>query len=255
MYNWFYRYKNINCIILESNETFDFVFEEGLTIKCPKDLWYLKEFWERIPHLLNGDLRYYKIKHNDIVVDCGAYIGIFTIYASKKAGEQGKVIAFEPDPLNFNRLLSIIKINNASNVIAINKATWSKNGKMNFDYRGKGTSTLFTNKKISPIVSKITSVNNIIKVPTVTLDKELSKIGNNRVSFIKTDIEGAEIETLKGAKKTLEKYDVNLAIASNHIVNGEYTRFEVEKILKKMGYFVKTEYPPHMTTYAWKNKN
>jgi len=232
MYNFYYKYKGICCRITKSEDCYEYVFGDTASIKSPKDVWYLKEFWERIPHLLAGDLGRYSLKKRDNIIYCGAYLEIFAVYASKHLGNSGKVIAFEPDPSNFQRLLEVIQMNKCKNVIAINKATWSKCGSMNFDYRGAGVSTLFVDKRKSPIVKNVKVAKNVIKVPVTTLDKEITKLGFNKIDFIKMDIEGAEIEILRGAKKILANNKVNLAIATNHIVDGEYTRFKVEKLLK-----------------------
>jgi len=64
------------------------------------------------------------------------------------------------------------------------------------------------------------------------------------------DIEGAEIEAIKGAKKTLKNNTANLAIASYHILDGEKTHFKLEKMLQKLGYKTETSFLQHLTTYA-----
>jgi hypothetical protein len=66
------------------------------------------------------------------------------------------------------------------------------------------------------------------------------------------DIEGAEIEALKGSINTLKEFDVKLATASYHEVDGKKTSNEVEKLLHKCGYDAKTTYLMHLTTYGCK---
>ena len=66
------------------------------------------------------------------------------------------------------------------------------------------------------------------------------------------DIEGSEIQALDGAKETLLKNNLNIAIASYHIVNGEKTCIALEKKLKSLGYETHTGYSQHLTTYGWK---
>ncbi len=254
LYPIYYHTHNIPCEIAGGDNYFEYRFSNGISLKCPKDMWNLDEFWSRIPHLLKGDLGAYNITEGDTIVDCGAYIGIFTIYAAKLAGKNGKVIAFEPDPVNYERTARNLEMNGVHNVILLNKATWSKSGKMKFDNKGLGTSTLFLDKSKSPIIPNPSAAKSVIEVPVVTLDEELRALGIEKVDFIKMDIEGAEIETVKGAKRILAQSDAHLAIASNHIVDGKYTRYALEKLLPEYGYETKTAYPQHMTTYAWKRK-
>ena len=92
-------------------------------------------------------------------------------------------------------------------------------------------------------------------MPIVALDSELIKLGIKNVDFIKMDIEGAEMETIRGCQNILLRDDVNLAIASYHLVNGKKTCFKVERLLKEMGFKTKTAFPEHLTTYATKNQS
>lgn len=192
-------------------------------------------------HAVDGYLKYYKINDEDIIIDCGAYQGTFTILASKLVGNKGIIISFEPDIDNYNKLLHNININDVKNVKTINKGLWSKNTELKLAVNNQGSSFFNENSLKS------------INVPVVSLDDQLGDLGIENVNFIKGDIEGSEIETIKGAKEILKKTNVNLAIASYHEINGAKTYFELEKILKTLGYSSKTEFPSHLTTYAKKD--
>ena len=69
----------------------------------------------------------FSIKENDIVIDIGAHVGYFTIYAAKKA-KNGKIITFEPSKESFNVLKNNLKINNIQNVIIENVGVGAKSG-------------------------------------------------------------------------------------------------------------------------------
>ncbi|MGB9980275.1 FkbM family methyltransferase [Methanobacterium sp.] len=191
-------------------------------------------------HAVEGYLKEYMIKDGDIVIDCGAYQGTFSILASKLVGERGLVIAFEPDTTNYKKLIHNLKINNISNVKPINKGLWSTNKILNFRNNYQGSSFFYDYHN-----------NNLItKVPVVSLDEELANLEINKVDFIKADIEGSEIELINGSKNILLNNNVNLAIASYHELDGNKTHIKLEKILKKLNYTSKTEFPYHLTTYA-----
>src|SRR5437764_1145672 len=70
-----------------------------------------------ITMLLASDLT-----EGDVFVDVGAHIGYFTILAAGLVGSTGKVLAFEPEPTNYEQLLRHIKLNDLSNVVVFNWA-------------------------------------------------------------------------------------------------------------------------------------
>jgi len=192
---------------------------------------------------VKGYLARYEIRMGDVVVDGGAYTGTFAMIAANMVGDEGKVIAFEPDTENHKRLLANIKLNGLKNVIVIPKGLWSSDTKLPFrDAHDPGSSFIFDEP----------GGDSIIDLPVVSLDRELERLGIEKVDFIKMDVEGAEVEAIKGAKNILAKSDAKLAIASYHIVGGRETSFELEKLLGNMGYRADTSYPEHKTTYAFK---
>jgi len=75
----------------------------------------------------------FKYKHPDNIkiLDIGAHIGFFSIYAAKNF-PKGNVFAFEPYPASFNRLNDNIKKNNISNIKIFPYAISDTNGKVNF---------------------------------------------------------------------------------------------------------------------------
>ena len=195
--------------------------------------------------LLRGYLKNFTLKKGDVIIDAGAYVGEFTIYAAKKVGETGKVIAFEPDSKNYKQLKENIRLNNLNNVIAINKGLWNENTILRFSKTSQSCTSFF-NSKIS---------NDLFEIPVIKLDDELDILNIETVDFIKMDIEGAEIEAIKGCMKTLNHNNVNMAIASYHIVNNNPTYIMLEKQLSEMGFICETNFPVHLTTYASRKKN
>jgi FkbM family methyltransferase len=217
---------------------FQFKFANGVMIRSYDDIA------SEIEIELRGYLANYDLKERDVVVDCGAYYGAITMYAAKLIGNKGIVIAFEPDTLNYQRLLSNIKLNALTNVIAINKGVWSKNAILQFNNENTASSSFLFHD----------TAESIIDVPVVSIDSELEMIGINKVNFIKMDVEGSELEAIKGAEQTLKNNDVHLAIASYHIINSQPSFTELEKLLTLFNYKAVTAFPEHLTTYAAKIK-
>lgn len=202
--------------------------------------------YENMADELKRSLKGYLAKHSlnpgEIVVDCGAYIGEFTLYAAKAVGSEGRVIAFEPDAANYKKLIANIGLNGLKNVIPVNKGLWSAEGVLKY----VGDSV----RGYSFMLGE--GAAGAVDVPVTTLDSELAALGITRVDFIKADVEGAELELIKGAGRTLGLNRVDLAIASYHTIGSKMTSPEVERMLQLLGYRTETAHPRHLTTYAEK---
>lgn len=135
------------------------------------------------------------IKKNNIVFDVGANNGYYTILASKLVGKNGKVYAFEPDPQSLKLLYKNIEINNCRNVIVVESALGNKKGKLilSQDISNPGESSL--SSKISG--KKIT-------VMVETLDQFVKKQKINKIDLIQMDVEGSELNVLRGGIQTLQ---------------------------------------------------
>ena len=123
------------------------------------------------------------------VVDVGANIGAFSLYqAITKHAE--RVIAFEPSPQVFPRLLKNVELNGLGNVTAINAAVGDMAGLLSFS---EGRMSM--NGHVSE--------SGPLKVPCVTLDGELRDIP--RIDILKIDTEGYEAQVLRGASDVLTR--------------------------------------------------
>jgi len=140
----------------------------------------------------------FKFNEGDIALDIGANIGWYSILLNKLMPESGKIYAFEPDPLNFKLLSENIKLNTATNVVAVNNALSDKNEtKKLYRYSSKNLgrhSLLDINKA------------DYIEVEALVLDQFLQNqnIDISKVKFVKIDIEGYEYFALSGASRVLD---------------------------------------------------
>ncbi|MFA5147078.1 MAG: FkbM family methyltransferase [Candidatus Omnitrophota bacterium] len=216
---------------------YKFSFDNGVVFKCHTDIS------DELKRTLPGYLARYGLKKGDTVIDCGAYTGEFALYAAKAVGDDGMVIAFEPDPYACKKIAENLSLNRSKNMLLVEKGVWSREDKIRFAGGTQGAN-LFS--------ERLADNKALQDVDVTTLDGELRKHGVTKVDFIKMDIEGAEIEALKGAGEILGKNNVHLAIASYHGVGGQQTYHELERMLKGYGYDVETGYPSHLTTYGWR---
>lgn len=129
-------------------------------------------------------------------VDVGAHIGRYTVMVAKTLGINGKVIACEPSPDTFSALMRNIRVNNLSNVTALNLAVGDRDG----------TGILYFHGTDPILHSLVRKAANSVPVTIRTLDSLLSELKIDDLKLVKIDVEGAEMLVLRGAKETLQKY-------------------------------------------------
>lgn len=167
---------------------------------CARSSYYGKYFDPN--HYLAEDL--VRLQDNEVYVDCGAYDGDSVVAFLKAAEKQGvkkpaKILAFEPEQKNF----ALLQNANTGDVdlTAINKGVWSENTTLRFD-SGMDTS------------SRLSEGEGNTSIDVISIDNALE--GTNYATFIKMDIEGAELEALKGAQHTIRASLPILTISLYH---------------------------------------
>ena len=163
----------------------------------------------------------FNAKDGDIVVDIGAHIGRYTIINSKRVGENGKVIAIEAHPDNFEILNRNIKLNKLTNVIPLNYAVYSKQTKLKLYLPVEEPGFTIYN---TIMVNRTASEEKFTEVNANTLDNILLQqngISHADINWIKIDVEGAELEVLKGSSSILSKSkDISLLIEIHNLHGG-----------------------------------
>lgn len=176
------------------------------------DLWFPYYYQDWSPTLsYEGTYEQYDVTLNegDVVLDVGANVGLFTVFASKKAKCQ--VYAFEPVTYTFNILLETIKLNGVENyAIPINIGLSNYSGYADINLSSENnlsaSSILFVDHAVETEKIEVTSIDEFIKVNNI-----------EKVDFIKADIEGSERDMLEGAKQTLKNHRPKLAICTYHL--------------------------------------
>lgn len=148
-------------------------------------------------------IKKFQPKEGETVVDVGSNLGRYTMIASTRVGQTGKVVAIEPHPSNFKLLDRNIKLNSLRNVITLNYAAYSKTTILSLYLPNEELGTIHYSV-FSENISNIKN-SNILAVNAETLDNLLRSTGIERVNWIKIDVEGAEFEVLKGACDVISK--------------------------------------------------
>jgi len=138
--------------------------------------------------------RFVKPQKGNIVIDAGAHVGVYTIEVAKAVGNEGRVIAIEPDPDNFRMLKFHIALNRLNNVVALRLALGSRIGKTQL-FRLGPPHNVISDVATSTLLKQKTLVK--CRVHIVTLDFLCCKLKVKNVDILKLDVEGAEVEVLK----------------------------------------------------------
>lgn len=150
---------------------------------------------------LNTKLLKDSLREGMICLDVGANIGYYTLLESKIVGENGKVIAIEPSPINFPVLEKNLEMANAKNVDSFCLAGGDKNGMLKFflDKQSNLSRILGENE----IVKKTDS---IVDVPVKRLDFFIDELNLKKIDFLRMDVEGYEYYIYKGMRNSLKKF-------------------------------------------------
>ena len=137
-----------------------------------------------------------RIQEEDIVVDCGAAEGLFSLMAARKCTQ---VYAIEPLP-QFIQAMQLT-FSEHTNVRVMACALSDKEGE-----------SFITDHGISSVVSK----SGTIPVKLNTIDNLFFK-KSIKVTYLKADLEGFEMDMLKGAAQTINAYRPKIAITTYHV--------------------------------------
>ena len=158
-----------------------------------------------------------------VFVDVGAYIGPYTILAAQAVGAHGRVVAMEPDTANRRQLERNVILNGITNCMIIPKAAWSRSERIGWH---KGEHPVWHGVDENQIGET---------VEAVCVDDIISQQALVRVDWIKMDIEGGEIEALKGAANTLVRFGPTLFIEVHE------TMAVLRDLLASLDYYIERE--------------
>jgi FkbM family methyltransferase len=158
--------------------------------------WWLPQGGGKVLRILSGTYEPEQTRHfrellrpGMTVLDVGAHVGYYTLLSARLVGSRGKVVAFEPNPRNCAFLRQHVAANGLENVTVEQSAVADRNGRMRFDF-GTGTGT----GRLTP--------EGEIDVSSVRLDDYCAARGIVP-GAIKIDVEGAELDVLRGAEATI----------------------------------------------------
>jgi FkbM family methyltransferase len=160
------------------------------------------------------------------VLDIGAHHGLYTLLASQRVGPWGKVFSFEPSPRERRALRMHVAINFRRNVSVQGVALGNQEGQTELfvvkDFE-TGCNSLRPPFSYSQTYS--------VQVPVMTLDSWLQRERVQDVQLIKLDVEGAELDVLKGAQALLGARPRPVILAEVQDVRTQPWGYQAKEIL------------------------
>jgi FkbM family methyltransferase len=224
--NW-YIYPKVYYKII-SDEFPIFETNTGLKIKIRKnstDLMALTHVWLIEEYKSEN----FDIKDTDVIIDVGAHIGLFSLYASQFC-KNGLIYSFEPVPENYNLLIDNIKSNDLNQIKSFNRAVSNSNSNvklyLNDDEAGH---------------SMFSKSSKTITVDSISLQQIFDDNNIENCNFLKLDCEGTEYEILQNLPLSyfdkIEKIVIEYHMADSHPELLE----NLKKLLISQNYSLKTK--------------
>jgi FkbM family methyltransferase len=169
-----------------------------------------------------------QITRDSIVVDVGAHIGSFSIMVARSAR---KVLAFEPEPTNYQMLKKNVELNHLKNMSIFEMAVCGTSGHRDiYTYQG-GSSADY-----SLYARGITSIK-AGRIPTISVEDIIMREGLPRIDFLKLDCEGAEHDILRNMSFETAAKIMGMAMET-HRVPLEFS-IDIPLRLKELGFEIR----------------
>jgi len=177
------------------------------------------------------------LKPGNTFVDVGANKGYFSLLAAKLIGTDGRVLAFEPEPTNCKWIIKSIKKNGYRNITLYDIALSDQNRQVEL-FLGEKSSwhTIVKGQKFRD--------RGVINVRARTLDSVLEDVDfNDPIDVMKIDVEGAELQVLKGASDILIQSNNLIILMDIHPTLGVNPK-EICEFLERKGFSIFHEKSP-----------
>jgi|SaaInlV_130m_DNA_3_1039695.scaffolds.fasta_scaffold01027_5 FkbM family methyltransferase len=181
------------------------------------NVWILKEY----------EMQGFEIMKNDVIIDIGGHIGLFSLYASLK-NPNGKIISIEPHPQNFLLLKENLECNGFPNIKILNSAVSNSNKNIE----------LFIDSLDDSAHSIHGVGKNSIQIKGITLHQIMNENRITNCNMLKMDCEGAEFEIINSLSDE-EILKIEKICLEYHLKNDNLFLLEsMKNRLKKLEYDV-----------------
>lgn len=209
---------------LDISDYQDWIVYWGLTTDRPTDVFPL-------------------IGRGQVVLDVGANLGDVALKAAERVGQDGRVFAFEPDPVSFAKLTDNLKRNQFANITAANIGLGEAAATLTMRVNSAGN-------RGGNVIGTKEGDEETFPIAIETLDGFVERQGLSRVDLIKVDVEGFEMSVFRGARQTLRRFRPRLfvEVVDSHLRRHGSSSADLVAFLRDSGYRIRQarggELPP-----------
>ncbi len=202
---------------------------------CWWTLYPYTSYWRLGGHepRMDAALRIFGDLRGKVAWDCGAHYGIYTLRFARQVGPTGQVVAFEPDPVSFERLDRHVRMNRFAHVVALNAAASDTSEDATMVVTGKLGAT--TSHLPYP-GEQVTAQTLTQTIKRVRADELLAAGRIQAPDLIKLDVEGHGGEVLRGARACLEQTHPVILAA----MHSPQEVAAIRSVLEPMGYGIES---------------
>lgn len=243
-----------NPVVVPVNHGFDLIVDPKNDIGLEKQIFETGTYETGTLHVIGKCLT-----DGDTFLDVGSNIGLMSIHAAKFVGEKGKVHAFEPEPQTFAILKRNIEINGFNNIEAHDFALGSSPAK----------AAIFReihNRAAASFLGPLGNTTGGKEVSICKLDDFVMENNLSTIKMIKINVEGWELEVLKGAENVLTSRDAPIICIDYsylHPTHGgllkdvydticdsnDYKVFKLQHGKNRVGKLVEIKGPEHLPSF------
>jgi len=184
--------------------------------------------------------------------DVGAHIGYYSLMAARLVGQAGHIVAFEPDPANVAVLQENLSRNNFPQVDVIPAAVWKHSGRVTFQRSAAESSEVSSRRGAVVGANGEAPGSGRIRVEAVSLD---DFVRDHRLpNMIKIDVEGAEVETLQGARNLIVRTRPILLVEVHHQLAASFLENQLRQSdyrIEWLARHAKFPFPRHLLARPW----
>jgi FkbM family methyltransferase len=142
------------------------------------------------------------LRPGDAFVDVGAHVGYHSLLARHLVGESGRIYSIDPQPYNCAKLLANTELNGFTNIAVVTAAAGDSDGFIALKHQSRRDRSRLTLAGPGVNDGALTFI-----VPKITLSWLFETYNLHRVTLLKIDVEGFELEVLRGARDEIGRVD------------------------------------------------